>query len=86
MNADTGARNIIYLDYDGVLHDEEVYWHPNRGVVLDTPGRTMFGWESIRLELLMPYPNVRIVLSTSWVPMRSYHCQNQDLIAGCRRS
>lgn len=62
---------ILYLDFDGVLHDERVYFHPRRGIYIDTPGRALFEWMPILEQLLIPHPEVRIVLSTSWVRVRS---------------
>ena len=63
---------ILYLDFDGVLHDEQVYFHPRRGIYMNTPGRALFEWMPILDELLTPHPDVRIVLSTSWVRVRSF--------------
>ena len=28
------ASHLLYLDFDGVLHPEDVLWHPKRGVYL----------------------------------------------------
>lgn len=72
MNLRGLGRQIVYLDFDGVLHDEEVYFDVRHGIYLRTPGRTLFEWEAILEKLLLPHPDVRIVLSTSWVPMRSF--------------
>lgn len=66
------AHRIIYLDFDGVLHDEEVYRDFKSGIYLRTPGRTLFEWAPILERLLKPHGDVRIVLSTSWVPMKSF--------------
>jgi hypothetical protein len=27
-------HQVLYLDFDGVLHPDEVYWHPRRGAYL----------------------------------------------------
>lgn len=70
---------ICYLDYDGVVHDQEVYWHPKRGIYMRTPGRTLFEWMPILDELLAPHPDVRIVLSTSWVHVRSFNFAKKQL-------
>lgn len=70
---------VLYLDYDGVLHDEEVYFHPRRGIYIETPDRTLFEWMPILDELLRPYPDVRIVLSTSWVRARSFEFAKKQL-------
>ena len=64
---------LCYLDFDGVLHDDEVYFDARRGVYLDAPGRTLFEWTHILEELFLPYPETKIVLSTSWVRMKSFH-------------
>ncbi|OOG58053.1 HAD domain-containing protein [Polaromonas sp. C04] len=64
---------ILYLDYDGVLHHENVLWHPRIGAYLSAPdGFVLFQHAELLEELLEPYPEVRIVLSTSWV--RRYGC------------
>jgi hypothetical protein len=67
----TSMAKILYLDFDGVLHDEHVYFHPRRGIYVETPGRVLFEWMPILERLLLPHPDVRIVLSTSWVRVRS---------------
>lgn len=64
---------ILYLDFDGVLHHENVLWHPRLGAYLSAPeGYTLFQHALLLEQLLEPYPEVRIVLSTSWV--RRYGC------------
>jgi hypothetical protein len=64
---------ILYLDFDGVLHHENCLWHPRRGVYLKAPpGYTLFQHADLLAEVLAPYPDLKIVLSTSWV--RSYGC------------
>ena len=66
------ARTICYLDYDGCVHADEVYRDPGRGLVMRAPGRAMFEWCSVLVDALEPYPDVRIVLSTSWVRELGY--------------
>lgn len=59
---------VLYLDYDGVLHHENVLWHPRRGAYLHAPERyVLFQHVALLEEVLAPYPNLKIVLSTSWV-------------------
>lgn len=67
-----GILKLLYLDFDGVLHDSEVVFRPRQGVLATTPNRSLFEWMPIIDELLSPYPDVRIVLSTSWVRIRSF--------------
>lgn len=59
---------VLYLDYDGVLHHERVYRHPKKGIhIAAGPEFKLFQHAELLSELLRPYPAVRIVLSTSWV-------------------
>lgn len=63
---------VLYLDYDGVLHHENVLWHPRRGAYAGPPGFTLFEHATLLDELLAAHPEVGIVLSTSWT--RIYGC------------
>ncbi|PQA78071.1 HAD domain-containing protein [Rhodoferax sp. TS-BS-61-7] len=64
---------LLYLDFDGVLHHENVLWHPRIGAYLSAPEQyKIFQHIGLLETLLAPYPQVRIVLSTSWV--RRYGC------------
>lgn len=63
---------ICYLDFDGVLHDDAVYCTPKRGIYMGKAGRVLFEWIPILDALLAPHPDVKIVLSTSWVRGRSF--------------
>lgn len=63
---------MLYLDYDGVLHHENVLWHPRRVVYAGPPGFVLFEHAALLDELMAPYPQMSIVLSTSWV--RTYGC------------
>lgn len=59
---------ILYLDYDGTLMHHNVLWHPRRGAYLHAPpGHSLFQHSPLLEELLAPHPDIRIVLSTSWV-------------------
>ena len=64
---------LLYLDYDGVLHHENVIWHPRKGATLQAPSRyRLFQHVALLEELLAPYPEVQIVLSTAWVRYYSF--------------
>ena len=81
------GQQLLYLDYDGVLHDEDVYFHRKKGAYfgkLASPERVLFEWSHLLAELLTPYPDVRIVLSTSWVPMRGFHKASRRLLPELR--
>lgn len=58
---------VLYLDFDGVLHHENVLRHPRRGIYAGPPGFELFEHAALLEQLLEPHPLVRIVLSTSWV-------------------
>ncbi|MEK6316304.1 hypothetical protein DID96_02665 [Burkholderia sp. Bp8963] len=63
----TGGR-LLFLDYDGVLHPENVFLLHRRGPTLqNSPGHQLFEHCALLEELLASYSDVRIVLSTSWV-------------------
>jgi hypothetical protein len=76
---DIAMTKWMYLDFDGVLQDDVVYWHPKRGIFMSTPNRTLFEWSHILEELVEPFPNVQIILSTSWVRVRSYEFAKSKL-------
>ena len=63
---------ILFLDYDGVLHPNEVYHYHKRGVVLECDGHALFEHADVLLEILEPHPQVSIVLSTSWVSVLGF--------------
>lgn len=58
---------LLYLDFDGVLHHENVWWHPKRGAYIFETHYQLFEHVELLEQLLAPYPTVQIVLSTSWV-------------------
>jgi len=58
---------ILFLDFDGVLHPSEVYKYHGRGIVLEAgPEHQLFEHAELLATLLEPFPEVRIILSTSW--------------------
>lgn len=58
---------ILFLDFDGVLHPHEVYMYHGRGIVLEAgPEHRLFEHAELLANLLEPFPEVHIVLSTSW--------------------
>lgn len=65
---------LLYLDFDGVLHHENVLWHSAKGAYLSAPpAHVLFQHAALLQSLLEPLPQVRIVLSTSWV--RVFSCK-----------
>lgn len=58
---------VLYLDFDGVLHHENVRISNKHGPFLQAPERyKLFQHAELLAELLAPHPAVQIVLSTSW--------------------
>jgi hypothetical protein len=59
---------VLYLDLGGALHPEDV-WRSTKGVpyVRSPPGHEVLEHASQLEQVLDPFPDVRIVLSTSWV-------------------
>lgn len=67
--------HVLYLDFDGVLHHDAVYRHPKRGIHIDAsiaPGRRLFEWTEYLVQAIQPFPQLEIVLSTSWVRVLGY--------------
>ena len=59
---------VLYLDFNEVLHHVNCLYHPRKGPYLCAPaGHTLVQYVSLLQELLFAYPDVRIVLSASWV-------------------
>jgi hypothetical protein len=60
--------DVLYLDFDGVLHPGEVWYeYGMREPRLRTPGHKLFESLHVLEEAVAPYPNLKIVLSTTWV-------------------
>lgn len=61
---------VLFLDFDGVLHPDAVYLS-RQGPTLRAQGE-LFMWAPILVEVLENFPEVSLVLSTSWVRNLSY--------------
>ncbi|WP_342959742.1 HAD domain-containing protein [Paraburkholderia azotifigens] len=55
----------LFVDFDGTLHVGNAYIDENDEISLDT-GRPLLEFAPLLSELLAPYPDVAIVLTTSW--------------------
>jgi hypothetical protein len=61
----------VYLDFDGVLHPDAVYLKWRGPLDLRAPGH-LFMHAPILTSILGGHPEVRVILSTSWVRSFSY--------------
>lgn len=62
--------HVLFLDFDGVLHPDAVYLS-RQGPILKAEG-TLFMWAPILANLLVDFPMISLVLSTSWVRHLGY--------------
>ena len=66
-------QDLLFLDYDGVLHNDAVFRSRKRGIYLDAPASfSLFQHMTLLEESLRPYPHVRIILATTWVRVLSF--------------
>ncbi|MBD1553153.1 HAD domain-containing protein [Pseudomonas typographi] len=61
----TKRDQVLFLDFDGVLHPDAVYLS-RQGPTLRSEG-ALFMWAPALADSLEPFPQVSLVLSTSWV-------------------
>ena len=60
--------DVLYLDFDGVLHPSEVWYeYGMREPRLRVRGHKLFESMSMVEDAIVPYPGLKIVLSTTWV-------------------
>jgi hypothetical protein len=74
--------NVLFLDYDGVLHPGPVILRKGRPTLVE-PGH-LFMWAASLEKLLLPHPDIRIVLSTSWCVHRGFTRARDELPADLR--
>jgi hypothetical protein len=58
---------ILYVDFDNVLHGNVLRFRTPPILRPETPGQVLFENVPVLVRLLDPYPDLKIVLSTSWV-------------------
>lgn len=68
LHMDPVTPPLLYADFDGVLHPAEVVFGSQGPMLADTQvGHRLFEHAAVLATLLDAYPEVRVVLSTSWV-------------------
>lgn len=63
---------ILFIDFDGVFHPDDVWMIPGQGIVLRNAGRRLFDRAPLLAATLACFPAWRVVLSTSWVRVHGY--------------
>lgn len=74
-NCPTSSRltpndRVLFLDFDGVLHPDDVY-RTRSGLELRAPGQLMMH-AGMLIEILKEFPQTKISLSTSWARILGY--------------
>jgi hypothetical protein len=69
----------LFLDFDGVLHPENCVRGKDGITIKGYPGRALFDRLPMLVEALAPYPDIQIVLSTTWVRMLGFNKAKQRL-------
>jgi hypothetical protein len=82
----TDIAPLLYLDYDGVLHHENVRFVETTGQFqLVAPTRyRLFEHLELLERLLEPFPSVRIVLSTRWTRLKPLPEVSKELLPSLR--
>ena len=76
---------VIYLDFDGVLHSDTVYWYRKKRIVVEAD-HSLFAAAAILESILMPYPAAQLILSTTWVRVMTYHKAAKRLPIGLQKA
>ncbi|MDX6557972.1 MAG: hypothetical protein QOF72_1021 [Blastocatellia bacterium] len=80
------SLDCIFLDYDGVVHGGGATRHRKPPHIRpELPGHQLFEHLPIVESLLAPYPAVRIILSTSWVPELDFDRAKSYLTPGLQQ-
>lgn len=58
---------VLYLSFDGCLHSRDCRFDNGSGEYIGTDGYRLFEHVPLLEEILSPFPEIKIVLSTSWV-------------------
>jgi hypothetical protein len=64
------VTSTLFLDFDGTLHVGHALLDGDKHLTLDS-GRPLFEYAPVLVEILEPYPNVEIVLTSSWLQSMS---------------
>jgi hypothetical protein len=65
MNSDP----FLFLDFDGVLHPDDAAYLDNDS---KPEGLLLFRWAPVLMEILSKFPDVKVVISSSWRFMWEY--------------
>ncbi|MEX3984065.1 HAD domain-containing protein [Paraburkholderia sp. EG287A] len=65
-NTEKSRPPTLFVDFDGTLHVGHASMDEHGEIALDT-GRPLFEFAPLLVDLLAPYPEVVLVLTTSWL-------------------
>lgn len=66
-------RQVLFLDYDGVLHRGGAY-RTKHGIISSDPTHIkLFEYADVLAAILAPYLDLELVLSTSWVKVLGFN-------------
>ncbi len=63
---------VLFLDLDGVLHYDAVYRDDQGAPSMRKEGHALFEWSAPILRLVAGFPELAVVLTSSWVPVFGY--------------
>jgi HAD domain in Swiss Army Knife RNA repair proteins len=69
---------LLYLDYENCLHRCDACKTAD-GIVPSDPSASFFEFAAVLENLLAPYPELQIVLSTSWVEAIGFEAAHNSL-------
>ena len=76
--------DLIYLDFDGVLHPSAVWYeYGMREPRLRAAGHALFESLPVLEAAISPYPTLKIVLSTTWVQTFGFEHARDRLPGPC---
>lgn len=78
----TSRARLIFLDFDGVLHPDCVYRNHMTGepeMQSPVPEEKLFMYSGYLVDVLKPFPEIEIILSTSWVPAYGFERTKSSL-------
>jgi hypothetical protein len=78
--------DVLYLDFDGILHPADVWYETaSNQISLRAPGHVLFESMPVLEAAIVPYPALKIVLSTTWVQTFGFQHAKERLSEALQR-